>query len=121
VAEGVRHIEPSAARGREEGPDPARRLPSGWGSGLPMPRRRTFAPGILPCAHSDADCAPQSLLRLSAYAGLRGMGSPSRIEPYDMTGGKCFRQQFLEVANHRSSIPHEMGVSAKPPRDGQAA
>ena len=48
------------------------------GSGMPTPRRRTFAEGIVPSTHSDADCAPQSLLRLSAYAGSRGMGTPSR-------------------------------------------
>jgi len=48
------------------------------GSGLPMPRRRTFAAPILGFAHSDADYASPSWLRLSAYAGSRGMGSPSR-------------------------------------------
>jgi len=36
---------------------------------MPESHRRTFATGILPFAHSDADCASQSLLRLSAYAG----------------------------------------------------
>jgi len=41
-----------------------------------MPRRRTFASCILPCAHSDADGAAQSLLRLSAYAGSRSTGNP---------------------------------------------
>jgi len=45
--------------------------------GLPVPRRRTFAAGILPSALSDADCTPQSLLRLSAYAGSRGTGNPA--------------------------------------------
>jgi len=45
--------------------------------GLPVPHRRTFAEGIVPSAHSDADFASQSLLRLSAYAGSRGTGSPS--------------------------------------------
>ena len=45
---------------------------------MPTPRRRTFAEGIVPSTHSDADCAPQSLLRLSAYAGSQGMGTPSR-------------------------------------------
>lgn len=45
---------------------------------MPTPRRRTFATGIVPSAHSDADYAPQSLLRLSAYAGSWGTGTPSR-------------------------------------------
>jgi hypothetical protein len=48
-----------------------------------MPHRRTFATGILPFAHSDAACASQSAcaspswLRLAAYAGSWGTGSPS--------------------------------------------
>ena len=42
-----------------------------------MPHRRTFATGILPFAHSDAACASPSWLRLAAYAGSRGTGSPS--------------------------------------------
>ena len=45
--------------------------------GLPVPRRRTFAADILSSALSDADCTPQSLLRLSAYAGSRGTGNPA--------------------------------------------
>ena len=48
---------------------------------MPTPRRRTFAAGILPFAHSDAARAAQSLLRLSAYAGSRGVGTPSRDDP----------------------------------------
>ncbi len=43
-----------------------------------MPHRRTVAPDILSSAHSDAARDPQSLLRLSAYAGSRGMGPLSR-------------------------------------------
>jgi hypothetical protein len=46
------------------------------GSGLPVPRRRTFAQGILPFAHSDAAFASPSWLRSAAYAGSRGTGSP---------------------------------------------
>ena len=46
------------------------------GSGLPVPRRRPFASGILPSAHSDAAIASPSWLRLAAYAGSRGTGSP---------------------------------------------
>jgi len=42
---------------------------------VPTPHRRTFAPDILSSSHSDAARAPQSLLRLSAYAGSRGMGT----------------------------------------------
>ena len=49
------------------------------GSGRPTPPRRTFAEGVVPSALSDADDAPQSLLRLSAYAGSWGVGRPSRI------------------------------------------
>jgi hypothetical protein len=40
-----------------------------------VPRRRTFATGILPVAHSDAAYASPSWLRLAAYAGSRGTGS----------------------------------------------
>jgi hypothetical protein len=43
----------------------------------PVPRRRTFASGILPAAHSNAACASPSWLRLASYAGSRGTGSPS--------------------------------------------
>jgi|688.fasta_scaffold47108_2 hypothetical protein len=44
------------------------------GFGLPVSRRRTFAAGILPFAHSDAAYASPSWLRLAAYAGsgIRG-------------------------------------------------
>jgi hypothetical protein len=54
-------------------------------SGLSTPRRRTFAAGILPSAHSDVACAPPRAprrrrrlgrLRWSTYAGSRGTGSP---------------------------------------------
>jgi len=44
-----------------------------------MPHRRTFAAGVLPFAHSDAAYAPPSWLRLAAYAGSWGMGSPAPI------------------------------------------
>jgi hypothetical protein len=47
------------------------------GSGLPMPRRRTFATDILSFAPSDAACASPSWLRWASYAGSRGTGSPS--------------------------------------------
>ena len=46
-------------------------------SGLPVPHRRSFAQDILSFAHSDAACASPSWLRLAAYAGSRGTGSPS--------------------------------------------
>jgi predicted dehydrogenase len=39
------------------------------GSGLPVPRRRTFVAPILGSTHSDAACASPSWLRLSSYAG----------------------------------------------------
>jgi len=42
-----------------------------------VPRRRTIAADILSSALSDADCTPQSLLRLSAYPGSRGTGDPA--------------------------------------------
>jgi len=45
-------------------------------SGLPVPRRRTFATGILPFAHSEETFASQSLLRSVSYAGSRGTGNP---------------------------------------------
>ena len=47
------------------------------GSELPVPRRRTFAAGIVPAAHSNAAGASPSWLRLAAYAGSRGTGSSS--------------------------------------------
>ena len=47
--------------------------------GLPVPRRRTFAADIVSSALSDADCTPQSWLRLSAYAGSRGAGNPAPV------------------------------------------
>ena len=59
-----------------------------------MPRRRTLATGILPCAHSDADIASQSLLRLSAYAGSRGIGSP---EPPSIRNACICWRAFLSV------------------------
>ena len=46
-------------------------------AGLSVPRRRTFAADILSSALSDADCTPQSWLRLSAYAGSRGTANPA--------------------------------------------
>jgi hypothetical protein len=49
----------------------------GVGSGLPTPRRRTLATNILFFARSDAAFAAPSWLRSAAYAGGRGMGSPS--------------------------------------------
>jgi hypothetical protein len=54
-------------------------MPVAWacgGSGLPMPRRRTFAEGIVPSALSDAAGASQSLLRLAAYAGDGAWAAP---------------------------------------------
>ncbi len=69
------------------------------GAGLPVPRRRTFAEGILPSAHSDADYAPQSLLRLSAYAGSQGMGSPA---PPDLLR---FLQRWSLTAARVASLP----------------
>ena len=56
---------------------PAERLRApGCGSGLPMPRRRTFADALVASAHSDAAGASPSWLRLAAYAGSRGTGNP---------------------------------------------
>jgi hypothetical protein len=46
------------------------------GSGLPTPRRRTLASGILPSARS-------MLPALVSNAGSRDMGSPSRIPQLD--------------------------------------
>ncbi len=56
-------------------------------SGLPMPRRRTFAPGILPCAPSEETFASQSLLRSVSYAGSRSTGNPDH-----KTSLKCPKQ-----------------------------
>ena len=47
------------------------------GSGLPVPRRRALASGILPSARSTAAYASPSWLRVAADAGSRGTGSPS--------------------------------------------
>ena len=60
----------------------------GAGEGLTLARRRTFARGILPLTLSDADGAPASSLRLSAYAGSRGVdrSSPSFMVPASHSG-----------------------------------
>ena len=69
------------------------RCPALWcarRSGLPMPRRRTFTSAFRASAHSDVACASPgtdpppadwSWLRLSTYAGSRGMGSPEQHQP----------------------------------------
>ena len=45
-----------------------------------MPRRRTFAEGILPSALSLPAALSASMPPLAANAGSRGMGSPSRVD-----------------------------------------
>jgi len=44
-----------------------------------MPRRRTFANGFVPFAHSDAAYVSPSWLHVAAYAGSWGTVSPSLI------------------------------------------
>jgi len=46
------------------------------GSGLPVPRRRTFADALVASAHSDAAGASPFGLRLAACAGSWVTGSP---------------------------------------------
>ena len=46
------------------------------GSGLPMPRRRTFTAAFQASVHSMLTSLRHPWLRLSAHAGSRGMGSP---------------------------------------------
>ncbi len=61
----------------------------------PMPRRRTFARGILPLTHSDADFASASCLRSSSHAGSRGMGGhspPVEVCRGAKPGGPCEHQ-----------------------------
>jgi hypothetical protein len=43
-----------------------------------MPRRRTFASGILPFAHSELTALRPSWASLVSYAGSQGMGNPSQ-------------------------------------------
>jgi hypothetical protein len=50
--------------------------------------------GILPSTLSDANSAPQSLLRLFAYAGSRGIGSP---EPPSIRNACICWRAFLSV------------------------
>jgi hypothetical protein len=47
-----------------------------YGSGLPMPRRRTFASGILPFAHSMAAALSASCLRLPPTPALGTWAAP---------------------------------------------
>jgi len=49
-------------------------------SGLPTPRRRTLASGILPFGSLGTAFAPPSWLSLGSYAGSRGMGNPSLVK-----------------------------------------
>ena len=48
------------------------------GSGLPTPRRRTFATGIHALRSLGGGCALALRAALATYAGSRGMGNPSR-------------------------------------------
>ena len=47
-------------------------------SGLPAPRRRTFAPALRGLHSLGAACAPPSMAPLAGYAVSRGTGSPSQ-------------------------------------------
>ena len=49
------------------------------GSGLPVPRRRTFAAALQASALSDADVASPSWLRSSAYAGSGARAVPHAV------------------------------------------
>jgi hypothetical protein len=55
-------------------------------SGLPVPRRRTFASGILPFAHSEETFAAQSLLRSVSYAGSRARATPTLRTVFEVLG-----------------------------------
>ena len=63
--------------------DGAEATPTG-GSGLPIPRRRTFATGIVPCAHSE-----ETALRHPGCAGflgrLSGHGQPRPGEAFEVS------------------------------------
>jgi hypothetical protein len=67
----------------------------------------------MPFAHSDADFAPQSLLRLSAYAGSRGMGNPDYT-----TVKKCLRPPRLSGTQRAKPAPRARfrgpGMATKP-------
>jgi hypothetical protein len=52
-------------------------------SGLPMPRRRTFATALQAFAHSMPAALSASMPSLAANAGSRGMGSPELREQVD--------------------------------------
>ena len=67
------------------------------GSGLPMPRRRTFATALQACAHSDAAYAFAILAALGCIRRLWGMGSPSQ----DNLVLPAWRAGFQERTNVR--------------------
>ncbi len=56
-----------------------RRCVVGNSSGLPVPRRRTFATALQAFAHSMPASLSASMPALAANAGSRGMGSSARV------------------------------------------
>jgi hypothetical protein len=67
--------------------------------GLPVPSRRTFAPGILPYAHCGESCAAQSLLRLLSQPA-RGHGQPLPDLITEEAGGSVLSSRSFEDFAH---------------------
>jgi len=73
-----------------------------------MPRRRTFAVGILPSAHSEETFAPQSLLRSVSYAGSRSTCNPDLnpvVEVPEATPSAAYPACEVALAR-RSTLRH---------------
>jgi hypothetical protein len=64
----------------------------GDGSGLPVPRRRTFTPALRASAHSELTALRHPWLRLSATPALG-----ARAAPHGYSGSRC---------NHMTVLPH---------------
>jgi hypothetical protein len=81
------------------------------GSGPPVPRRRPFASGILPVAHSDAAGASPSWLRLAAYAGSRGTGSPSLSSGLQEAAIACAMRTVVRLTPLRFREAREAAIA----------
>ena len=67
------------------------------GSGLPMPRRRTFATAIHGLRSLDADCAPASCLRWSATPALGTWAAPHGFRDHEEHGRTVVRIPLLAL------------------------
>jgi len=73
-----------------------------------VPSRRTFAPGIVPAAHSEETSLPPSALRSVSYAGSIGTGSPSR-RMNGIVPGLVPRRRSGAAAAARGTVNGEAG------------